>query len=210
MPLQNRVTPSGQLEAVSAHGAWLGNRGILHDANRRIVAPWRHNAWVTCRLDFKGRHRAVFSPNRYSELFFLDEATAFSAGHRPCAECQRERYNEFKALWWSANLGATGSKPSITEIDKKLHAERTLRLRGSGQSNYSDQFQHVAAGTFIEIEGMPFLFWSKQLYPWSHFGYGRPQPVPPQSTQVRILTPASIVAMFHCGFKPQVHASARS
>ena len=95
MPLQNRVTPSGQLQAVSARGAWLGNRGILHDENKQIVAPWRHKAWVTCKLDFPGRHRAIFSPNNNSELFFLDEATAFSAGHRPCAECRKDRYNEF-------------------------------------------------------------------------------------------------------------------
>jgi hypothetical protein len=82
--LQNRVTPRGDLEAVPARGAWLGNRGILHNDQQEIVAPWRHKAWVTCKLEFKGRKRVVFSPGTYSELFFLDEATAFSAGHRPC------------------------------------------------------------------------------------------------------------------------------
>ena len=99
MPLQNRVDPYGILHAVEARGAWMGNRGILHDDEKRLVVPWRLKRWITCVLIFKGRKRQVFTPHRYSELFFLDEATSFAAGHRPCAECQRERYNEFRAAW---------------------------------------------------------------------------------------------------------------
>ena len=208
MPLQNRVTPSGQLQAVSARGAWLGNRGILHDENKKIVAPWRHKAWVTCKLDFPGRHRAIFSPNNYSELFFLDEATAFSAGHRPCAECRKDRYNEFKAAWCAANPEVAGSKPPITQIDKKLHSERAIR--GGNKVTYDEQFKNIPPGTFIDFEDAPHLFWLGQLYPWSHHGYGQPHSAPPESMQVRVLTPASIVATFRHGFKPQVHESARS
>jgi hypothetical protein len=85
MPFQNRVDPYGELHAVPTRGAWLGNRGILHDDAQRIVVPWRLKRWLICTLHFKDRHRAVFTPHRYSELFFLDEATAFAAGHRPCA-----------------------------------------------------------------------------------------------------------------------------
>lgn len=207
MPLQNRVTPSGQLEAVSARGAWLGNRGILHDENKRIVAPWRHKAWVNCRLDFPGRHRAVFSPNSYSELFFLDEATAFSAGHRPCAECRRDRFDAFKAAWCAANGEAAGTKMSIKVIDKVLHSERAIR--GGGKVTYLEAFHSIPPGTFVDLEGVAHLFWQGQLYPWSHHGYGQPRAALPASTEVRVLTPASIVAMFRHGFRPQVHESVR-
>src|SRR5512146_245181 len=131
MPLQNRVDPYGKLHAVAARGAWMGNRGILHDDARRIVAPWRLKRWITCTLIFRGRQREVFAPRRYSELFFLDEATSFAAGHRPCAECRRERYNEFRAAWSAANTGdLLKQKAGADEIDRVLHAERAIRGGG--------------------------------------------------------------------------------
>jgi hypothetical protein len=207
MPLQNRVTPTGQLEAVNARGTWLGNRGILHDSNRQIVAPWRHKAWVTCTLDFRGIRRAIFGPNSYSELFFLDEATAFSAGHRPCAACRRDRYLAFKSAWCAANPGFAGTNPSIARIDGQLHAERAIR--GGGKVIYDERFHHLPPGTFIEFEGAPHLLWHGQLHPWSHHGYGPPRPALPASAHVRVCTPASIVALFRSGFTPQVHESAR-
>ena len=95
MPLQNRVNPNGELKAVKSRGAFLGNRGIIHNDEKEIIAPFKIKGWVTCQLEFKGRKRELMAKGRYTELFFLDEATAFSAGHRPCAECRRTRYNEF-------------------------------------------------------------------------------------------------------------------
>ena len=92
MSLQNRVDPWGALNAFSARGAWLGNRGILHNEHQQVVVQWRGKAWITCLLDFKGRANTVFAPGAYSQLFFLDEASAFAAGHRPCAECRRHRF----------------------------------------------------------------------------------------------------------------------
>src|SRR3954468_18219668 len=92
LPRQNRVTPFGDIVANPARGTLMGNRGCLHDASGRIVRPFRLTNWIYCLLEFKGRHRQVMSPGRYTELFFLDEATALAAGHRPCAECQRGRY----------------------------------------------------------------------------------------------------------------------
>lgn len=151
MPLQNRVDPWGNLIAVGARGAWLGNRGILHDANRNIVTAWKHKSWITCQLTFRGRRRQVFAPNRYSELFFLDEATAFAAGHRPCAECRRERYMEFKAAWLEANVGLSSKSLPIAEIDKQLHSERTRR--GGGKVTYKADFNSLPPGTFIERDG---------------------------------------------------------
>src|SRR6185295_157110 len=99
MPLENRVDPWGCIHAVAARGTLLGNRGKLHDETRRLTRQWDRKAWVTCELEHDGRKREVFGANSYSELFFLDEATAFSAGHRPCASCRRTRYAEFKSKW---------------------------------------------------------------------------------------------------------------
>src|SRR5687768_5370122 len=106
----------------------MGNRGVLHDASRQIVRPWRSKAWILCRLQFKGRRRAVFTPGRYSELFFLDEATAYAAGHRPCAECNRERFNAFKRAWLAGNSDlAVPPDPKAGDIDRVLHSERISR-----------------------------------------------------------------------------------
>lgn len=208
MPLQNRVTPQGQLEAASARGAWLGNRGILHDEQKRVLVPWRHKAWVTCKLEFRGRRRDVFSRNNYSELFFLDEATAFSAGHRPCAECRRERYNEFKTAWCAANpILAGASNPPIAHIDKQLHSERAVY--GGGKVTFQERLPNLPSGTFVEIEGNAYLLWQRRLWLWSHQGYIEPSAIVP-SALVTVLTPASVVAVFRYGFKPQVHESACS
>lgn len=93
MPLQNRVTPTGAVIAAAGRGTFMGNRGILHDDTGRIVRASRNRAWLICRLDFKGRRRELMRPGTYTELFFLDEAVALAAGHRPCGECRREFYH---------------------------------------------------------------------------------------------------------------------
>src|SRR5919201_3105665 len=126
MPLQNRVDPFGEIIADPARGTWLGNRGILHDTERRIVRPWQVRRWIVCRLEFRGRHREVMSPRRtWTELFFLDEATALAAGHRPCGECRYEDYRRFKAIWLAANRErGLGAAASIAAIDRELHRDR--------------------------------------------------------------------------------------
>jgi len=205
MPLQNRVTPFGRLEAVSARGAWLGNRGILHNARKEIVAPWRSKAWITCRLHWPDVHRVVFSPHTWSELFFLDEATAFAAGHRPCAYCRRDRYNEFKQAWCAANAGLMEAPPLATQIDARLHLERVAR--DGSKITYRERFGRLPFGTFIVLEGVACLIWRGKLFPWSHWGYGQRRQVLASTQQVSVLTPASIVAMFRQGFEPQVDES---
>src|ERR1700743_3660322 len=101
--LQNRVDPQGNIIKTTARGAWMGNRGQLHNEQRQIVRPFKLKAWLTCLLQFNGRKREVMSPQRYTELFFLDEATAFAAGHRPCFECRRKDYDLFKSFWLQGN-----------------------------------------------------------------------------------------------------------
>lgn len=207
MKLQNRVDPWGQLQAIDARGAWLGNRGILHDDQKRIVVPWRHKAWVTCRLDYQGIKRKIFSPGSYSELFFLDEATALAAGHRPCAECRRDRYNEFKTRWCAANPehAASASVP-IAAIDKQLHAERASR--GGGKVTFAAAFGEVPEGAFIELDQEAYLNWSGRLWRWSASGYAPTSRVPMAGEKVSVLTPESIVKTIRAGLVPQVHASA--
>lgn len=207
MPLRNRVDPYGELHAVEARGAWMGNRGILHDGARRIVAPWRLKRWITCTLNFKGRQREVFAPRRYSELFFLDEATSFAAGHRPCAECRRERYNEFRAAWSSVNSGgAAMENVGADEMDRTLHAERAVR--GGGKRTWIAALAELPPGAIIEHDGRAHLIWRGKLWPWSFTGYGAPAPAGTAASQVTVLTPQSIVNVFGTGFVPQVHASA--
>ena len=123
MPRQNRVTPLGELVADPARGLVYGNRGCLHDEDGRIRRGFNGKRWIACRLEFRGRRRGrLMQPGRYTELFFLDEATAFAAGHRPCAECRREDYVRFQAIWRELHAGPAGADA----IDARLHAERLV------------------------------------------------------------------------------------
>jgi hypothetical protein len=207
MPLQNRVDPWGRLHAVSSKGALLGNRGILHNANREIVAPWKHKGWVTCALSFGNRRRDVFSTGNYSELFFLDEATALAAGHRPCAECRRDRFKQFKSAWLAGNPEAlVNKKESIAEIDRIMHAERALA--GGGKRTFQAQLAALPSGVIVDIEGSAYLLWGHRLLLWSFFGYQTSNvPATPMQT-VTVLTPSSVVAAITRGFAPVVHESA--
>ncbi|MCC6174153.1 MAG: hypothetical protein IT305_02515 [Chloroflexi bacterium] len=134
MPLQNRVTPYGDLVALPERGTMMGNRGILHDAEGRIVRGWASRAWITCLLEFRGRRGPVMAPSHYTRLFFLDEVTALAAGHRPCAECRRADYLRFRSHWAAANTDlGLGVEPRAADIDRVLHDERVLRARGGGE-----------------------------------------------------------------------------
>ncbi|MCC5915517.1 MAG: hypothetical protein JJU46_14175 [Balneolaceae bacterium] len=204
MPLQNRVDPWGNLNAVEARGNWMGNRGILHNEEKEIVAPWRHKSWVTCKLEFNERKRKVFGPNSYSELFFLDEATALAAGHRPCGTCRRKRYNDFKRAWVSAN-GNGNDSISISDIDKQLHSERAIP--NGGKVTFQSSFSEIPNGAFIEVDDAALLIWKGQLYQWSPFGYNQVDQRISLDSEVVVLTPFSIFQMMQSGFTPQVEIS---
>lgn len=205
MPLQNRVDPYGRLIAAKAKGNFLGNRGILHNDSKEIVSQYKHKAWVTCALSFKGIKREIFSPNRYSELFFLDEATAFSAGHRPCAHCRKARYNEFKAAWIAANSEAPDNKLSVQQIDDVLHKERVTK--GAQKVTYTAQLSDLPSGTFVEFDDKPYLLWDKSLFLWSPQGYKKSDITVSAINDIKVLTPASIVKLYCNGFIPEVHHS---
>jgi hypothetical protein len=202
MGFQNRVDPYGRIVAVPDRGTLMGNRGVLHDESRRIVAPWRTKRWIACVLEFRGRKREVFTPRRYSELFFLDEATSLAAGHRPCAECRRERYNEFRAAWAAAH-GGRGALPGADDMDEVIHAERVER--GGGKKTYEARASSLPSGTFVELGSRPLLLWNGRAYPWTFSGYGVAFDAP--SERVKVLTPESIVRTIGAGFAPGVHST---
>ena len=210
MPLQNRVTPRGDLIAVTARGALMGNRGRLHDAARQIVRRQvsSYRAWVTCLLAFKGRRRSVMSPGRYTELFFLDEATALAAGHRPCGECRRADHMRFKTAWLTGNSGY-GLAPavSIGAIDRELHRDRLAA--GGVQRTFASEVGELPDGTFIarEPQGVPLLIWGGALWPWSPEGYGDPESGRTHEV-VTVLTPRSTVSAIAAGYVPGVDVSA--
>jgi hypothetical protein len=197
MPRQNRVDPWGNLVAVAARGTMLGNRGVIHDASGAIRRQWKVKAWICCRLQFKGRHRQVMTPNRWTELFFLDEATALAAGHRPCFECRREDARRFKAAWLAGQQ--RNDDPPIGAVDDVLQAERLDR-------GWHARLDALPDGAMIEQDGSAWLWWRGRLRPWSFDGYGTPKPG--RTTEVTVLTPPSIVAALARGYVPMVHASA--
>jgi hypothetical protein len=205
MPLQNRVTPYGEIVAVPEHGLLMGNRGILHEDAQRIVRSWQVRRWIACRTAFRGRRRQVMQPHSYTELFFLDEATAFSAGHRPCAECRHADYQRFKVAW-AVGVGNPGG---ADDMDAVLHADR---LEGSGAQHrkrcYGELPSALPEGTFISLDGSAWLLWRGQLLEWSAAGYRAQRSIPPISNSVEVLTPRSLVAVLRAGYQLQVHPSA--
>ena len=182
----------------------MGNRGILHDEHRQIVVypnskrvPWTTKAWIICQLEFEGRKRQIMTLGHYTELFFLDEATAFAAGHRPCAECRREAYNRFKTLWQQTH----GVKP----IDPTLHQERTDSM--GRKRTYSGAIDTLPTGTFIQLDGKFWLVVGERLYEWSPGGYTSSSSRPTQ-LDVQVLTPRATVAVLALGYAPHLHPSA--
>jgi hypothetical protein len=210
MPRQNRVDPFGRLIAVAARGTLMGNRGRLHDDEGNITRRWTTRAWIACRLEFKGRHRQIMAPNRWTELFFLDEATAFAAGHRPCGECRREDYVRFKSALVRSNpsLDLTVATP-IEKIDLILHRERVSDPPSSAKVLFSAELDKLPDGAFIVgPDGeSAWMVWGDQLLRWSPAGYDKTVPRP-EAVSVNCLSPRSMVAAFDAGYRPQAHASA--
>ena len=199
MPLRNRVTPFGELVAVAGRGLLMGNRGVLHDDARRVVRAWQVRRWIACRTEFRGRYRAVMQPRRYTELFFLDEATALAAGHRPCRECRNADYQRFRTLWEAA----FGAPANADAMDRVLHAER---LDGKRKRTHSAGFATLPGGTYVVVDGRAWLVWCGELLAWTDRGYAQRRPLPAGTADV--LTPASIVTLLRDGYPVTVHPSA--
>ncbi len=204
MPLQNRVTPEGEIVAHDSRGLMLGNRGCLHGQGRELgVSRWRSKLWICCVLDWKGVRRDPMPPGRWTALFFLDEATALAAGHRPCGYCRRRDYLDFTAAWQAA-AGAS-SRLLAWQTDAVLHAQRTDRARR--KRSYSAPAGELPDGVLVRLGDGPHLRLAGRYLPWSFTGYGPPA-APPSSACVQVLTPPAITAAIVAGYRPMLHPSA--
>ena len=199
MPLQNRVTPEGELIRTPALGTLMGNRGVLHDDQQEIVRKRRGIAWITCRLD-GGERRELMQPGHYTELFFLDEATALAAGHRPCGECRRSRLDELLEAWVAAGLAR--STPKVGEVDQALDAARITRDGNEDKVTFTAQAEDLPDGTFIRLAGEPWLVHRGVVNQWTPDGYRARKPLP--HGEVEVLTPEPLVAVLRSGYVPEV------
>ena len=207
MPLQNRVTPLGDLVADPARGLVYGNRGCLHDDRGQIRRRYDGKRWIACRLEFRGwLRRPLLQPGRFTELFFLDETTAFAAGHRPCALCRREDYVRFGELWRALHPGAAGADA----IDAQLHSERVSRDTRA-QLRHTAAFADLPDGAFVLEKGAPWLVLRRSLLRWTPAGYAERRPRP-RHAQAELITPPSLVAVLRAGWQqalvPLLHPSA--
>ena len=206
MSRQNRVNPFGDLVATPCRGTLMGNRGCLHDDYGAIRKPFARKAWVTCRLEWKGIRRSVFSPGRYSELFFLDEATALAAGHRPCNDCRSEAYKAFNAAFSVAMTG--GSKVKADAMDLRIHDDRMSREHA--KRTFSSELGSLPDGVIVVLEEAltePRLLWKGRLLRWSFDGYSDAIRLD-HGGAVQVLTPASISEAIKAGYPVKVHPSA--
>jgi hypothetical protein len=205
MPLQSRVDPFGELFADFSRGLFMGNRGgRLHDDDRALGRRrWVTPAWICCRLEFNNRHRQVWGRG-YTELFFLDEATALAAGHRPCFECRRKDAQAFAEHWVAAfRLRAA---PRAAAMDAVLHAER---LEGRGKRRHPRDPAELPDGAFIALDDGAWAVQGGSLLRWSPSGYvGRKRR--PRGHSVDVLTPPAILAVLAAGYRPQWHPSAHA
>lgn len=207
MALQNRVLPTSEIIAHPGRGSFMGNRGILHGPDKTLgKARWRHKAWIICALSFKGRHSEVMPANRYTRLFFLDEAVALAAGHRPCAECRRADFNDFKAHWAAATQMPHSR---AADVDQTLHQERVDR-KTRKQKTSKQGLDDLPGGAFIGLPGDDrcYLVLADRLYAYGPSGYLSPVERP-KGIVVDVLTPVSTLEVLKRGYLPHFHESAK-
>jgi hypothetical protein len=205
MPLHNRVLPDGSIVAIADRGTMMGNRGGCFHRDDKTLLPrrWASRQWICCVLDFKGRRRRLMQPGLYTELFFLDEATALAAGHRPCFECRRAEAIEFAGLWRRAR-GKTG-RAAAAEMDALLHAER-LDAKGGKRTHWASLASLPRGAMFRDGEAA-YLIADARLLAWSPGGYSPAGAA--RAREVEVLTPPAFVAVLAAGYRPRLHDSAQ-
>jgi hypothetical protein len=202
-PARNRVSPRGDIIAVAGRGAWMGNRGRLHEGSgaRDIVRNYRSRAWITCRLEFRARYSQQWAPTHYTQLFFLDEAVAFAAGHRPCAECRRGDYTAYRQAWSQTHSDAiTYAK----DMDNRLHHER------ADTAEHRLPWNALPDGVFVVTDHVPAVVVGDHLAIWDETAYAYRQRLPrPTEGSASVLTPPSTLAVLGAGYPVQIDLSAR-
>jgi len=202
MPLQNRVTPFGDIVAISQRGLFTGNRGIIHDpATKTLLGKrWATKAWLVCEREYKARRREVMAGRSWTELFFLDEAVAFAAGHRPCFFCRRDAAMRFRSCWATCKHEALPSAPAM---DAALHAERLERGRKRHHPIVAP-LAELPDGVVIAIGKEAYTLRAGLAYRWTDDGYAAPQQ--PASADW-LVTPPSTVMVLRAGYQPVFHPS---
>jgi len=199
MPLQNRVTPFSELVSDPARGLLYGNRGCLHDDSGRIRRMYATRRWIACQLEFRGWQRGPkLQPGLFTELFFLDEATAFAAGHRPCALCRRADYVRLGETWRELHPGQVGADA----IDLQLHSER-LAPGTRAQLHHASALDELPDGAFVVRENEPWLVLGRHLLHWAPAGYDE-RVARPRGMSATVVTPPSLVAVLRAGWAPIV------
>jgi hypothetical protein len=203
MPLKNRVTPLGDIVAAPERGLFTGNRGIIHDPRTRtlLTRRWSSHTWLICTLQWRGVRRNVMGEGSWTELFFLDEATALAAGHRPCFLCRRVAAQAFQASFPTRGQGVT---PKAGDIDRALHAER-LDHRRKRLRSLTSPAAELPDGAMILQDGAPHLILGGLARPWSLSGYGAPAAA---LDNTQLITPPSTLAVLKDGYSPVIHPSA--
>ncbi|MDL2398207.1 hypothetical protein [Rhizobium mayense] len=199
-PLQNRVTPFGDIVAISQRGLFTGNRGIIHDPATKTLLNkrWSSKAWLVCTCEYKGRRRDVMANRSWTELFFLDEAVALAAGHRPCFFCRREAAKAFRAAW----AGARGqAEPPVAVIDAALHSERMERGRKRIHA-LPGPLRELPDGAVIVASGSAHTISDGRAFRWTEHGYEPPQRLVHAEG---MLTPPSTFMALLAGYRPILH-----
>ena len=203
-PLQNRVTPQGDIIATPHRGMFTGNRGIIHDPATKTLLRrrWTSRAWLTCVCEFRGRRRKVMGGRSWTELFFLDEATAFAAGHRPCFFCRRDDANRFSRAWEDGN-GV--SNVYAGDIDSVLHRER-LDGKAKRLHPLPMRLKQLPDGAMVQAAEASFLIVKGRTLRWSPAGYREAQGL---IESAMLLTPPSTLRALAAGYRPVLHGSAQ-
>ncbi len=202
MPLQNRVTPFGDIVAIPQRGTLMGNRGIIHDpATRTLLRKrWSSKAWIICTCSYKDHWRAVMAAHSWTELFFLDEAVALAAGHRPCFACHREAAEAFRAAWSEA----TGIRnPRAPAIDRTLHGER-LQDGRKRIHPLTMPLNELPDGAVVASGGDAFTIVRGFGFRWTEQAYDPPRKL---GKVDGLLTPPSTLATMIAGYAPLLHPS---
>jgi hypothetical protein len=200
MPRQNRVTPFGDIVAIAQRGLFTGNRGIIHDPTTKTLLKkrWATKAWLICVCDYKGRRREVMGGRSWTELFFLDEAVALAAGHRPCFFCRRRSAEAFRAAWIKAK---GGKAPFAAEMDAVLHEERLDHGRKRLHAMPGD-VDGLPDGAVIAAAGEAYTMVRGRAFRWSNQGY---EATPTISRADGLLTPPSTLLAIRAGYRPVLH-----
>jgi hypothetical protein len=200
MPERNRVTPYGDIIVANERGRFMGNRGCLHRGHD-IVRPWSGKRWITCVLEFRGRRLKQWEPGRYTALFFYDEAVAFAAGHRPCAECRHADYERYRDAWEAA----FGERLGADDMDRRLHHDR---LDGRDKRLHSMPWPELPDGTFVDVQGTPALVSGGAVHEWVPVEGYRSSASRPSTGTATVITPSCNVEVLRAGYVVDVNPAA--